>query len=534
MARRHDLLLSWIDEPSRDGGVRFARASDEWEFWSYDRLSDLVRRTADAVVAAGVGPDSVVSLIQRSGPHFVGSLFGVMLAGATPSPLAPPMAFQHPDIYDEHVAGAFKSLRPRCVLVDDDLVSRIEPIAARSDTAIVSVEALLADVAERDTRRSPADAALVQFTSGSSGRARGIRVSAAALTANLGAIHEWLGMTRDDATATWLPVHHDMGLIGCLLAPIVLQGDIWLLQPEQFLRSPLRYLRCFGAGPARLTAMPTFGLEHIVRRVRPDAVRDLDFSEWRTLIVGAERVDVRVLESFHALLGPAGFRRRIFAPAYGLAEATLAVTGLPMEEEPAVRAATPGLGQDDLAVGCGVPLRGVTVTIERDDGTDASDGEIGQIIVAGASVADGYVSNASSTSMTRFEGRVLQTGDAGYVEDGQLYVVGRIGDSIKVRGKAVFAEDVEVALRSAGIPAARAAVLLGHVGDVPTAVALLEQPTDEWKAHAGATLRTRVDTARVVVIDAPRRTIERTSSGKPKRRVLWQSYVNGSLPGKVS
>ena len=113
-------------------------------------------------------------------------------------------------------------------------------------------------------------------------------------------------MTPDDPTATWLPIHHDMGLIGCLVTPVMNRSDIWVLEPEQFIQAPLRYLRCFGELGARLTAMPNFGLAYIARRIRPEQLDGLDFRQWRAVIVGAERVDPAVLDAFTKLLAPHG------------------------------------------------------------------------------------------------------------------------------------------------------------------------------------------------------------------------------------
>ena len=540
-------LLHWLYQPSATNGIRFAADGlDEWEFWSYDRLADLAWRAAGALVGHGVAPGDVVSIIQRSGPDFVATFFGVMLAGAIPSPVAPPMVFQDAARYDQHARELINRSGAMTVVANQDLVDRIrlitEPAEATRVRTIISADKLSAD-SDLKENRNPADLALVQFTSGSSGNAKGVRVTFEALEANCLAIRDWLRMTPDDPTASWLPVHHDMGLIGCLITPVMNGSDIWLMEPAQFVQSPVRYLRCFGSHGARLTAMPNFGLAYITRRVRSAQLGGLDFSQWRALIMGAERIDPVVLDQFSALLGPHGLTRKSLLPAYGLAEATLAVTGLPLDEEPAALLVTPDscqLGQE-IAVtadpgarpvaGCGYPLKGVTVEIVGEEGDTLPAGRVGEIVARGPSIAGGYLPGEASSG-TAFGDGGLKTGDAGFLHDGQLYVLGRLGDSIKLRGRSVFAEDLEARIVSNGVPAHRVVVLLGvHRGE-PTAVAIVERCVDEWLPSIAAVLRGMSEGSRALVIDAPRTTIERTSSGKPRRRVLWQRFANGTLPGE--
>ncbi len=634
----HRSLLLWLDDPSGDRGIRFAANDGEWEFWSYGTLADSTVRVASGLRALGVRPDDVVSIVLPSGPGFVAALFGTMLAGAVPSPLAPPMAFQDVGVYDDHVAGVLRTARPRMVITDPRLGDSIGQLARRADVAsVTTIDEVLASGNGRGAAARPASLALLQFTSGSSGRARGVRISFEALEANVGAIREWLQMTTDDATATWLPVHHDMGLIGCLLTPVVNGSDVWLMQPEQFVHTPVRYLRCFGESGARLTAMPAFGLAYIARRVPPAMLEGLDFALWRAVIVGAERLDADVFDQFHRLLEPFGLQRSAILPAYGLAEATLAVTGLPLFTgwrsvgirpgplaigdaialtDPAPDSHAPnrnspnghasnghasngnasngntsdgnmsnrnapntntsdantsdantsdantsdantsdanvsdgnasdgnasdgnasdgnasdGNASDgNVVVGCGPPVTGAEVTVTDEHGQPLPDGHVGEIVVHAPSVASGYLSVAESSSLTSIEGGRLATGDAGFLLGGQLYVLGRLGDSLKVRGRAVFAEDIEAALATAGLPGHRLAVALGVHDGRPTAVAVLERPQPGWTELAEQIVRRRTDGASVVIAPVPRGAIARTSSGKPKRRLLWHSFVGGAL-----
>ncbi|GAB3935042.1 hypothetical protein GCM10027614_09130 [Micromonospora vulcania] len=459
-------LLSWLERPRSDRGVHFAAAGDDWTFLSYAELADRTRVILAGLRAVGVVPGDVVSVVEPAGPDFVATLFAAMAAGAAPSPIAPPLAFQDREVYGEHVLGLLRAAAPRVVVCATSLTASVEPLAATAGVRRVLCADELAEAAggARGTVAAPGPLALLQFTSGSSGRARGVQVPHAALAANVTAIRRWLAMTPDDPTASWLPVHHDMGLIGCLVTPVVNTSDLWLMPPEEFVRNPGRYLRCFGARGARLTSMPNFGLEYIARRVRREALTGLDFSDWRAVIVGAERIDAEALRRFCALLIPYGFDPRALLPAYGLAEATLAVTGLPLDElyhavelrpdrlRLGARAvpdpAEPVDGDVETypVVGCGRPVTGVRVRIVDEAGAPLPDGVVGEIEVHGPSVAQGYVNEADSASQTTLGGGVLRTADAGFLHDGQLHVLGRLGDSMKVRGRAVFAEDLEWAI----------------------------------------------------------------------------------------
>ncbi|MBB4637599.1 AMP-binding protein [Longimicrobium terrae] len=534
-------LLEWMDRPPLDRGIRFAQADSTWTFHGYAELAERARRAADALAGRGVRADDVVVLLGRSGPDFVAALYGVLLAGATPSLLAPLLAFQDLDAYRAHLRGVLRTASPVLALVDEGLAEEAEILAAEGAES-VPIASLLSSPADASALAGTGAGrlALLQFTSGSSGSARGVRLPYAAVEANIAAIHAWLRWTPEDAFVSWLPLHHDMGLVGGLLSAVTAGSDLWLMQPEQFVREPLRYLRALATPGVRLTVTASFALEYIVRRVAPAALEGLDFSGLRGMVIGAERIDARALDDFHALLSAAGLAREALLPAYGLAEATLAVTGVdpgagwtrealdPASLAPGmpVRAAN---GPDaTVVVGCGRPAAGVRVTIDGEDGAPLPDGYVGEIVVRGVSVAEGYA-GAADASATALRDGELRTGDAGFVRDGQLFVLGRLGDSLKVRGRMVFSEDLEVALAAAGVPRPRIAVLLGEHEGAPTAVLLSEEPQGAWRPAAEALLRRQTGGARVVFVATARGGISRTSSGKPRRRPLWHAFATGAL-----
>lgn len=533
-------LLSWLERPAVDRGIRFAQADGEWCFYSYEQLGKMTREAARGLTQHGVRSGDVVTLIGETGAEFIAAFFGVLAIGATPSPAAPPMIFKELDRYREHLARVLDVTRPTLVVAGEGLAAAIESVGG--SWPIVELPALFGQGGELTPWSARAgEIALLQLTSGSTGAARAVSISHSALTANAGALSRWLGIAPGSAWASWLPLHHDMGLVGGMIAPVVYETDLWLMRPEQFVRDPLSYLRCFGLFGARLSATPPFGLDLIARRVRADALEGMDFSKVDGIVVGAERISPGTLERFHALLGPFGLRRDALLPAYGLAEATLAVSGLPRGrgwESTVVDPASLALGrrirppeaggEGAAVVGCGLPLDGVSVSVVDEDLVPVGDGRVGEIVVRGASVAS-ELSGDAPASLTRLAGGELRTGDAGFLSGGQVFVIGRLGDSIKVRGQVVFSEDLETALAEVGAGRQHVAVLLGVLEGLPTVVLLSEDSDHEWRSSAAALLRRRAGGARVTCLNVPRGTITRTSSGKPRRRALWQSFVEGAL-----
>ncbi|MEW1647583.1 AMP-binding protein [Streptomyces sp. NPDC091219] len=528
-------LLQWLQQPSADRGLHFAGAGDGWDFHSYADLAELTLRTAAALRAHGLRTGEVVAVVQRSSPGFTAGLFGAIAAGGTACSIAPPFAFQRADDYEKHVTHLFGTARPTVTLCDQDSLEKVRKIAANLGLPEpVLFDAFVDGVRPAQQPFPAAEFALLQFTSGSSGFSRGVRVTGAALRANVTAMRRWLDWSPELPGIAWLPVHHDMGLIGCLLNIVTTGCDGWMLQPEDFIRSPQRYLRCISEQRVGLAAMPNFGLAYILRRVRAADLDGLRFDSLRSIILGAERIDPTVLEKFAALLEPYGFDRRALLPAYGGAEATLAVTGLPLGEgwtalSPEHSGAASSAG--GRIVGCGRPLDGMTVTIVDDEERPVPDGAVGEIVVNGPSVATSYVGDPGSASGTSIEDGMLRTGDAGFLHDGQLFVVGRLGDGLKMHGRMVFAESLEAQLIERGIPERRVAVLLGNREGTPTATVVLEAPKPEWYDLAGTVLRESLTDTELTAVAVPRTGIAVTSSGKPRRRVMWTALCDGSLGG---
>jgi acyl-CoA synthetase (AMP-forming)/AMP-acid ligase II len=543
-------VTGWLTHPSPDTGVHLADAADGWQFVPYPKLAGAARRVAAALAAEGVRPGDTVCMLMPTGYPALCAMYGVWAAGATLCPIVPP-SFQSTEEYIRHVASITEQAAPRLTISSDEFVPLLG--AALTLSRQPGAPWVLREGVEELPPQPAGELALLQFTSGSTGRPRGVQVSWDNLAANLAMLGRWTAWQPGEGVSSWLPLHHDMGLIGCLLFPAANQADLWLMRPEQFISNPLRWLECFGPGKARHTASPSFALAYAARRIPPERLARLDLSGWRTICVGAETIDVSALESFARFARPAGFSRTAFLPAYGLAENTLGVTccarfsrpriirpqwsGLRFGEAvPVVEVARlghapipPGSG---WLIGHGRPAEGddVGVWIAGEDGNALPDGHLGEIVVTGASVAGGYHAGRASGA-TRFAGGELWTGDGGFFHGGELYVLGRMGDSLKLLGRSVYVEDLDGKVAAAaGLDKGKILAVAGTDRGQAAVAVFAEARPGPWRDEVITALRQELGQEPVLTIVCGQRgLIHRTSSGKPRRRHMWQLLQRGGL-----
>ncbi|MEO3787192.1 AMP-binding protein [Actinocorallia sp. B10E7] len=537
-------ILDWLEAPRADRGVTLLDDEGRWRRTPYTELAFRTRTMAASLAEAGVTAGEVVSIVHRNGPGFVEVFFGALALGAIPSPVVPPGLFQNKTSYEEHVSAILDVAAPRAVVVEESMLHVLEPLVlARTGSpplvpGRVPRTGPLAEIVAVD----PASTCLLQFTSGSSAAPKGVEVSRSALEAQLELLGRWLGYGPDRGVSTWLPIHHDMGLVGNTLPSVVTGSDLQVMQPPQFIQGAARWLRVLGSGRFQITAVPPFALAHILRRVRARDLEGCDFSALEALVVGAEPIDPGLLDATAEFLAPFGLRREALLPAYGLAEATLAVTGkLPGIADERVRVDRSRLRLGDKAVAeteiladgsflelvsCGSALPGAEVSVHDEHGDPVEPGVLGEIVVGGRALADGY------RGVTGARWKRFRTGDAGFVWNGGLYVVGRLGDGMKVRGVQVFAEDLESLIaRSGALGVSRCTVLLGALDGRDTAAVLVVRAPGPWAEKVVRTLRSAVGAARILVLSVTRDAMRRTSSGKPMRRAMFRDLADGSIGG---
>jgi fatty-acyl-CoA synthase len=561
MVRGEEMAVTaWLSAPRPGRGVRLARDGGGWDLVEYSALATAAARVAASLAERGARPGDVVAIALPASRDGLAALFGTWAAGCVACLLPAPGYASGPE-YTAHVAAILRQARPVVTFGDADadaLLSGVAPVRP--------VEyARLPLAPEAGGWAGRTGVAAVQFTSGSTRQPRGIQLTWDNIAANIAVITRWCGWRDDDGVASWLPLNHDMGFIGCLLTAVARQGDLWLMRPDQFIREPGRWLSCLGHGGASHTAAPPFGYGYAARRVPPTQWAGLDLSGWRTAIVGAEAIDIDALRSFTAAAQGSGFSPGSFRPAYGLAENTVAVTAgagaggraarvlrpdwrrmrfgspVPVLETGdmfpgalgSAGAGSAGAGPGGAGpagagwlAGHGMPAAadGIGVCIADDDGAPLPAGTLGEIVVSGTSVAAGYLGEAP------WDG-TLRTGDAGFVYDGDLYVLGRMGDSLKLRARSVYVEDLEVkAKAAAGFD--RLTVVGVTDGGAPGVAVFGEAEAGPWAGQVTETLRAELGPEpEIVVIAGPRGLIRRTSSGKPRRREMWRLWSAGELGG---
>ena len=528
-------LLDWIELADGDERGVWDLRGAHWGLTTYPDLRDDALRMAAGLRGVGVERDDRVLIALTSGAGFAAALYGAWMSGAVAVPLPSATAFVGGGGYADHVERVQRAVGGKVLVCAGD-----EPalLAGSSAPRCVGPEELLA--ADPHDDPDPSETLVLQMTSGSAGDPKAVRITHSCLEAQVAALGALLEWDAGDLGASWLPMHHDMGLV-TFVAALMHGSSARMIEPSDFIRTPLKWLQCHGELGAALATVPAFGLEHVVRRIRPRQLEGMDFSGWRALAVGAERIDPTLLLRFGRLLAPHGFSLSAVRPAYGMAETTLATAIVPLgapltarragASQPTIELAADGEldGADlgGLVVGCGPPLAGMSVVVVDESGVEAPEGEPGQIVVGGTSLAAGYVTDEGRRT-TAFDDRI-ETGDVGFLSGGRLYVLGRAGDGIRLHGQTVLAEDVEVELgRLPGMPHRRFCVLMGQRDGPPLALVLSER--DFPKAEATKVVRTMVGPAADVrAVRVRRGSLLWTTSGKPRRNAIWQAYIEGRI-----
>lgn len=525
----------------------------EESYVPFPELVALVARRAGALQAAGIRKGERVAIILPDTREFITSFLGAILAGVVPVPIYPPTGVVQLDRYAATVGSIVTKSRACAVVSTND----VEP-ALRTVQATYASPLLLTTPAQLDREAAPlrdedvdaGDVAFLQFTSGSTSQPKGVAVTHANIAANTSAIHEAFRLTTDDVPVSWLPLFHDMGLIGFLLTALYATVSTRFMPTQMFLRRPGSWLRTISRHRGTISVAPNFAFALVTRRLKDDEITKLDLSSWRIAGCGAEPIRAADLERFAERLAPAGFRREAFLPMYGLAEGTLAVTipalgtGLRCRavdalklraERKAVDCDTP---DSVRIVNCGPALSVNDVAIyalddERSE-QPLADGCVGEIRIRGPNVMSGYWNDAAATRAA-FAGSFLRTGDLGFVLDGDLYVCGRIKEMIIVNGRNYFPDDIErAALAVAGVRAAMAFqtrdawAANGGAGRLVLAIeAPVPERIDTGLLHRAINTEVGVSVDEIVVL-APGQ-LPKTSSGKPRRAEACRWYEAGML-----
>jgi acyl-CoA synthetase (AMP-forming)/AMP-acid ligase II len=542
-------LVDWIANPRPGRGV-WALHNGRWQYRSYVDLVAQARSVALQLHDLGLPRNKTVGIATSDNLDFLALLFGTWCAGGTVAPFAPPAAVR--SRYASYVGRILEAASCETIAVAADGVESELCEAVVTCNPSVRVRPLELGHTGGLPVADPAEIALVQCTSGSTANPRGVEVTESNLGANVNSIYKWLEWSDKDSVAIWLPLHHDMGLIGMVLTSVFAQTDLRLMRPKDFLARPAEWLGCFGKLGATITAAPNFGYERAARTSRA-LLNDMDFARWRVAVVGAERVLPRTLAKFVRMTSPLGFRSTALCPAYGLAEATLAVSGADLARSPTVckierRRAAGKIGGpvtiqrvEDIAgslglepgslSSCGKPLDRSEVAIVDQSGRRLGSDRLGEVTVLGPSVAQGYRGATSDLPGTRVVAGRLYTGDIGFLHAGELFVLGRRADSFKVRAERIYAEDIEAQVAVLGnLSVGKCAVVpVGAFDDADGISAVVESPRGDWLPEIVALLRGLAPGVGLFIYCVSKGSIPRTTSGKTRRHELWDRLRAGQL-----
>jgi fatty-acyl-CoA synthase len=535
-------------------GMNFHDArADLVRAYPYADLAADARRRAQVLVAAGVKPGDRVALIAETGAGFAASFFAAIYAGAYPVPLPLPTSFGGREAYVEQIATQLRSCDPVLVLSPEGLFAMVEQAAtglcAAHDWAVYFAATAKADLPQA----KPTDIAYLQYSSGSTRFPHGVAVTHAALLANLAGHAHCMAAGDGDRVISWLPWYHDMGLVGCMLAPLANQISVDYLATEDFARRPLSWLTLISRNAHNtLSYSPTFGYDICARRISPsiNVTERFDLSRWRVAGNGADMIRPEVMQAFVDVFDAAGFKASAFLPSYGLAEATLAVSIMPLGEgivsdliDERTLSGTTG-GRADARqptryraiVNCGKAVPGLTIEIRGEDGAILPDRKIGRVFVRGLGVMAGYFRDAEATKAALSPDGWLDTGDMGYLSKDSIFIVGRAKDMIIINGKNHWPQDIEWAIEQ--LPGFKAGDIAAFSITTPggeEAPAVLVQcrtsDVDErTKLRDAIRTKVRAITGMTCVVElVPPRTLPRTSSGKLSRSKARSQYLSGEI-----
>jgi amino acid adenylation domain-containing protein/non-ribosomal peptide synthase protein (TIGR01720 family) len=523
---------------------------------------DREARAVAALLQESVAPGERALLLYPSGLEFVTAFLGCLYAGVVAVPASPP----RPRRSQPRLAAIAHDAEPALVLTHRSLRQRIEglgeSISELQGLRILATDELDLGLAERwrDPGVKPSDLAFLQYTSGSTALPKGVVVTNGNLLHNEETIRRAFGQSEDSIIVSWLPLYHDMGLIGGVLQPLYVGAQCVLMPPLAFLQRPMRWLQAIDRYRATTSGGPNFAYELCVQRRTDPGCEALDLSSWDVAFNGAEPVRPGTLGRFARAFAEQGFRNEAFFPCYGLAEATLFVSGGTKEAPPIVEEIdSAALERDRVAaamagasaralVSCGGPWLDTQVVIADPESLERLPGDrVGEIWVSGPSVAQGYWRRPEATERefcARLSGEpetgpFLRTGDLGFLLDGQLFVTGRLKDLIIIRGRNHYPQDIELTAESSH-PGLRAGggVAFTLEGDAESGERLVvvqelaRGRRPEVGVAAEAIRRAIVEEHEVqvhevvLVRDA---TVPRTSSGKVQRSACRALYLEGGL-----
>lgn len=520
-----------------------------------DQAHDLARR----MLRAGLTRGDRVALIAETDGDFLRAFYACQYAGLIPAPLPLPAAFGGKDAYIEHIrrmiqgAGAVAALSPAF------LAEWVTAAADGLNLKAVGTLSLFNEVPASGVdlpRVGEGDLAYLQFSSGSTRFPLGVAVTQSALMANCRAItRHGLQVRGGDRCVSWLPLYHDMGLVGFTLAPITSQLTVDFLATREFARRPLLWLQLLTRNGGTLSYSPTFGYELAARRAETASTDDLDLTRWRVAGIGGDMVRPKVMAKFADSFAGRGFRKEAFVASYGMAEATLALSFAPLdtgiqtdtvdldrlEDGHVAEAPGPDTKRERDFVLCGPPLPEHEIVVRDETGDPLPERRLGRVFARGPSLMKEYYGHPEETANCLSPDGWLDTGDLGYFARGEIVITGRAKDLILVNGRNIWPQDLEwsaetqiESLRSGDV----AAFSIDNGGTEQVTVLVQCRPTqpevrEALRQEVAGVLRTGHG-VEVQVVLVPPHSLPQTSSGKLSRSRAKQMFQRGDFPASSS
>ena len=521
---------------------------------SYTALREGAQRCATGLRQQGLEPGQRVALMLPTSLQFFFCFYGIWLAGGVPAPLYPPQRLSQLEEHLRRQIGILDNAQASLLIAMPE-AARLTPLLKAhlpSLRAVLSADALLTSAAlPLHVRPATSDLALLQYTSGSTGQPKGVALTHANLLANVRAMGAAVHVTADDVFVSWLPLYHDMGLIGACLGTLYHGFPLVLMSPLAFIARPQRWLRAIARHRGTLSAAPNFAYELCAAKLDDADLEGLDLSCWRMAFNGAEPVSPDTIEHFCTRFASYGFKRAAMAPVYGLAEACVGLAFPPPGRGPHLdrirrgvllehgRAEIAGPDESDVmrVPGCGLPLPGHTIRSVDAAGRELGERVVGRVQFNGPSATQGYYRNPQATRAL-LQGDWLDSGDYGYLADGEIHITGRAKDVIIRAGRNIYPYELEQAVSQ--LPGLRKNAVVVFASPDPHSgsdrlIVLAE--TRERQPQQLAALRAQIQqlalsltqtTADDVVL-APPRSILKTSSGKLRRVACRELYQRGTL-----
>lgn len=524
------------------------------EVITYRQLKDTAMRVAGGLQQRGLKPAEPVALMLPSGPDYFYSFFGVLLAGGIPVPIYPPA---RPSQLEDHMRRHVRILN-NCLAKTFITVPEAKKVAQLLKSQVPELQHIVSasDLTSSDAIMTPpvlssSDVAFLQYTSGSTGNPKGVVLTHANLLANIRAMGDAVQADSKDVFVSWLPLYHDMGLIGAWLGSLYFAMLFVVMSPLSFLARPERWLWAIHRYHGTLSASPNFGYEYCTRRLNDEDIKDLDLSSWRAAFNGAEAVSPKTLSSFSQRFEDFGFNERALMPVYGLAESTVGLAFPPLQRGPVIDCikrdtfmqtgvATNSEDEDPHAlrfVSSGPPLVNHQIRVIDPAGHELPERHEGHLEFHGPSSTSGYYREVDKTR-SLFDGEWLDTGDLAYIAKGELFITGRTKDIIIRAGRNIYPHELEEAIGDiAGVRTGRVAVFGSEDTHSKTERLIVIAETRSKDDNELEKLRTDINTLATDLIGsppdevvlAPPGTVLKTSSGKIRRTASRELYEKGKI-----